>query len=430
MKNFFRVIITFVIQYEAQLVLKKYKPKIIAVVGSVGKTSVKDAVYTALSTSFHVRKSEKSFNSDIGVPLTILGCQNAWSNPILWVKNIFEGLVLIFLKNNFPELLVLEVGADHPGDIEKIAKLLKPDIVVVTRLPKIPVHVEFFDSPEEVIKEKLSIINYLRRNGVLVLNGDDKKIREIKDKYKDISTITFGLESHNDVFASHYAISYNNKIPKGIRFNVNNLNKSVKIEIEKALGKQHVYPVLAAIAVGDLYKINLSKAGDSFKKYDTLPGRVKLIEGIKGSLIIDDTYNSSPVAVEEALYLLQNIKKEGRKIVVLGDMLELGQYSIEEHKKIGKRIIGICDELVTIGIRARDIAKSALENGMSEKNVFQYDSVERAGKELEDRISEKDIILIKGSQSMRMEKIVEEIMAHPERKKELLVRQEKAWEKR
>lgn len=430
MKNLFRIIITFVIQYEAQLVLKKYKPKIIAIVGSVGKTSVKDAVYTALSTSFYIRKSEKSFNSEIGVPLTILGCQNAWLNPVLWIKNIFDGLTLIFFKNNFPEILVLEVGADHPGDIEKISKWLKPDVVIVTRLPNIPVHVEFFDSPEDVIKEKLSIINYLRRNGTLVVNGDDEKIIEGISKFEDISKITYGLENNNDITASNYAISYRNKIPKGIRFNVNSDNKSVRVEIERALGRPHVYPVLAAVAVASLYEINLGEVGDLFKEYNTPPGRIKLIEGIKGSLIIDDTYNSSPTAVEEAFLVLENIKKEGKKIAVLGDMLELGKYSIDEHRKVGKELVGICDELITIGVRARDIAKSALENGMLEKNIFQYDNAEIAGEELKNRISEKDIILIKGSQSIRMEKTVEKIMAHPEQKKELLVRQDEEWLKR
>ena len=114
MKQVFKTIITSIIQYEAKLVLRKYRPKIIVVVGSVGKTTTKDSIYSVLKKEFFVRKSEKSFNSEIGVPLTILGLENAWTSPFLWLKNIFEGAVLVLLKNEYPEWLVLEVGADHP----------------------------------------------------------------------------------------------------------------------------------------------------------------------------------------------------------------------------------------------------------------------------------------------------------------------------
>ena len=182
MKSIFKKIVVAILEWEAVLVLKKYKPMIVAVTGSVGKTSTKDAIFTVMSSHFFVRKSEKSFNSEIGVPLTILGCNNAWSNPILWVKNIIEGLMLIVLGNHYPKWLVLEVGADRPGDIERIAKWLKPDVVVMTTLPDVPVHVEYFDSPEDVIKEKEYLISALKPKGVLVLNYDDEKVRGLQQK--------------------------------------------------------------------------------------------------------------------------------------------------------------------------------------------------------------------------------------------------------
>ena len=134
MKSFLKKIIVSILESEARLILKKYNPFIIAITGSVGKTSAKDAIYTVLAGSVsRVRKSEKSFNSEIGVPLTILGCDNAWSNPFLWLKNILNGLELILLRSNYPNCLVLEVGADHPGDIQKITKWLKPDVAVITQ---------------------------------------------------------------------------------------------------------------------------------------------------------------------------------------------------------------------------------------------------------------------------------------------------------
>lgn len=432
MKIFLRNIITYIIEYQAKFVLNKYKPQIVVVVGSVGKTTTKDAIYAALSGSFIVRKSEKSFNSEIGIPLTILGCQNAWSNPIMWIQNIFTGFRLMFFKSDFPKWLVLEVGADKTGDIQKVSKWLKTDIVVLTRLPDVPVHVEFFDSPEDVVKEKLSIIRSLKEGGSLVLNGDDEKIRSVIEKHGDKKIITYGVRKDvkNLVTASYSSIIYKNKLPDGIRFKVNYDGENIPIEIRDCLGDQHIYPILAAVSVGSLCGIDNSSIADRFKEYSTSPGRMKLVEGVKNSLIIDDTYNSSPVAVHAALETLSNIKTDGKKIVMLGDMMELGQYSIEEHKKVGVEVAKICDELITVGFRARAIAEAALSNGMHPMKVLQYDDVVRAGNELEARINEHDIVLMKASQSIRMEKAVEEIMAHPEGKHKLLARQDEEWLKR
>src|SRR3989338_1816365 len=162
MKNLFKKLIVFIITLQARAVLRKYKPMIVAVTGSVGKTSTKDAIYAVLSKSARVRKSEKSFNSEIGLPLTILGAPNAWSNPFRWLANIVDGLFLIWFDAPYPEWLVLEVGADRPGDIRSLAGWLPVDIAVITRLPEVPVHVEFFDSPEAVVEEKASLIDAIK----------------------------------------------------------------------------------------------------------------------------------------------------------------------------------------------------------------------------------------------------------------------------
>src|SRR5690606_26085163 len=128
-----------VISWQAKTILSKYKPKVVAITGSVGKTSTKDAVYLVLTNFFTVRKSQKSFNSEIGVPLTIIGCGSGWNSAYLWLKNILKGFSLIIFKHKYPEWLVLEVGADRPGDIKSIAKWLKPDVVVITRISEVPV---------------------------------------------------------------------------------------------------------------------------------------------------------------------------------------------------------------------------------------------------------------------------------------------------
>ena len=217
----------FVIQCEAKLVLAKYKPKIVVVVGSVGKTIAKDAIYSVLSESFFVRKSEKSYNSETGIPLTILGRPSGWSNPFLWIRNILEGIVLIVLRNRYPKWLVLEIGADRPGDIKKVAEWIKPDVVVMTRFPDVPVHIEFFDSAEDLFEEKTSIISALVPGGILIVNGDDEKVAGLINTYENITSFAYGFNKNNDFVASHYGISYKSDAPTGLHFKVNRLRLRV-----------------------------------------------------------------------------------------------------------------------------------------------------------------------------------------------------------
>ena len=157
------------------------------------------------------------------------------------------------------------------------------------------------------------------------------------------------------------------------------------------------------------------------------PGRMRIIEGKNHTLVLDDTYNSSPVAVQQALQTVKDLTGVGKKIVVLGDMLELGRYSVREHERIGEQVATSADVLMTLGVRSRKIAEGALENGMNEKVILQYDDIDRAGKELLEIMEPGDVILIKASQGMRAEKLVARIMEHPDQAKDMLCRQSKVW---
>ncbi len=414
MKELLKKIIVSIITLEAKLVLQKYRPKIIAVTGTVGKTSTKDIIYEVLSTSFFVRKSQKSFNSEIGVPLTILGCSNAWNNPILWVKNIFEGILLLVLKNHYPKILVLEIGVDTPGDIQRLAKWIQSDIVVLTKYADIPSHVEYFDSPQAVIQEKQLLAKSLNKSGILITNGDDKLMQA--EKMPEVRHIKYGYDKENNVVASEFTA-----LKSGINFRVDYKDRSVPVKLKGVFGKHHTYPSLAAFSVGVVLDVNIVSIIEAIGKSVPAPGRMRLLKGINKSLIIDDTYNSSPVALSSALNSLKKLK--GRKIVVLGDMLELGTYSVEAHKKIGKEVEA--DILVTVGIRANKILEVA-----KVKKKYCFDDSVTTGLEVEKLIKPGDIILVKGSQVLRMEKVVEIIMAEKERKEELLVRQDKEWKNR
>ncbi len=428
MKFLFKKIITKILELEARAVIKKYKPRIIAITGSVGKTSTKDAIYSVVSHSFYARKSEKSFNSDIGVPLTILGCNNAWSNPIKWLKNIWLGLSLVLWRKSYPDWLVLEVGADRPGDIKKITKWLKPDIVVITKFADVPVHIEYFKSREEVIEEKGNLVTALKHNGVLILNSDDIDVFSFRNKTTN-KIITYGFLGDAEIRATNYSIYYSEEkeIPIGLNFKVEYEGNSLPVNIIGTLGMNNVYSALAALAVGINLDLNLVESTKNLSSHSAPKGRMNLIKGIKNTIIIDDTYNSSPVALNSAVETMQNLKTKNRRIAVLGDMMELGRYTADAHKEAGVIVSKACDILVTVGLRSRGIAESAIDSGLDEDSVLQFDNSIEAGKYIQDMIKEGDIILVKGSQSVRMERIVEEIMAEPEKASELLVRQEDEW---
>jgi UDP-N-acetylmuramoyl-tripeptide--D-alanyl-D-alanine ligase len=431
MKNIFKYIITAIIKLEAKMILKKYQPKIVAVTGNVGKTSTKDAIYTVMSKTLYVRKSEKSFNSDIGVPLTILGCANAWSDPLKWLNNIWEGFTYIIYNKKYPEWLVLEVGADRPGDIKGISSWLKPNIVVVTRFSEVPVHIENFKSRADIITEKGYLVDALRHDGVLVLNSDDSDVYNYRKKFPG-KLITYGMLGDAEVRASNYSVYYSEDIgqPVGVHFKVEHAGSCLPVLIKGTLGEGNVYLAIAAIAVGLSLNINIVDSTQSLLGFVPAKGRMNLISGINKSIIIDDTYNSAPVAMKSALETLGGIKTSGRRLAALGDMLELGRHTVEVHRKMGELAAASCDTLITVGLRARTLAESAIDAGLDADSVLQFDDSVEAAEYLKTIIKTGDTILVKGSQSIRMEKITAALLAEPEKAADLLVRQDEEWKKR
>lgn len=427
MKEILKKCVVGILTFEAKVLLKRTQPKIIAITGSVGKTSTKDAVYAVLKNHVHTRKSEKSFNSDIGVALTVLGLRNGWNNPFLWVKNIVDGALCALFTSNYPKVLVLEMGVDRKGDMKKLTEWIRPDVVILTCLPDVPVHVEYFSSPQEVIDEKMILVQALKEDGVFFYNNDDEKIQKYVAEVRQKS---FGYSRYSP---SHFTVSgdvvmYDGAVPVGIEFMLHYIEDTVKIQVQGSLGVQHAYNYAAAVAVGTLFGISMKEAAEALRVHVTPPGRMRVLRGIGNATIIDDTYNSSPVACEHALMTLHELHTKGRKIAVLGDMLELGQFSVREHERIGEILVSKVDILMTLGVRARKIAEGALEYGMSEKNVFMYDDIQQLIDALESALQPNDIVLVKASQGIRAEKIVKAIMMEKEKASELLVRQDTPWE--
>ena len=434
MKKALKTIIAKILQWEAKMLLNKYHPKIIGVTGSVGKTSTKDAIYRVLSAGgFSVRKSEKSYNGDIGIPLTILGCQSAWNDPFGWLEIMIYGLRQLFGTRAYPKWLVLEVGLEYPGEIKDILKWVKFDVAVTTLLPEVPVHMEFFKSKDEVINEKMMLPKSVPLDGFVLLNADDSNaLKFVLDIKAEI--FTYGQNDSADYRSSlgetFYEIKNGQELPAGLSFKLYHNEKELEVKIPGVIGSHQIYPVLAALSVGDKLGLNMVEMVDSLSSYLPPPGRLRLIEGIKGTVILDDTYNASPAAMSAGLIALESFNNEGRKIAVMGDMLQLGGMTVEAHKKIGREAAEICDLVVTVGLRSKFIDEAMIEKKFSEKKIKHFDDSVEAGQFLQSKIKAGDVIFVKGSQSVRMEKVVEEIMFHPELKEKLLVRQDSEWKKR
>ena len=411
------------LRFFSKSVLKKYKPVIIAVTGSVGKTSTKEAVFHVLKTHFgekEVRRNQRNYNNEIGVPLTIFGLETGGRSVLLWFLKFMKIFWMTIFRVKYPSFLVLEMGADRPGDIKYLVDFVQPKVGVITALGEIPVHVEFFENPQQVAKEKRNLISSLNENGIAILNYDDEAVRQMAEGIR-AKVFTYGLKERADVRATNYDLKVNsNGNVSELNFKLEFGGSSVPAKLINVLGVQHLYSALAAASVGITFNINLVEIVEALKEFQPLPGRIHLIKGIKNTLIVDDTYNAALLSMEAALESLK-IFENRRKIVVLGDMLEIGEYAPEAHKRIGKKASEIADLIFTVGPRAKFITEEAIKQGFLDNRIFQFMVSGDAAIKVQEEIKENDVILIKGSRAMKMEKVVKEIMAEPEKAKELLV---------
>lgn len=427
MTNIFKSIITKYLEACARRVISREHPRIVGITGSVGKTSTKEAVACVLGATERVGKSEKSYNSEIGLPLAILGLSSPYRSVVGWIHVLLVSALRAFHTPSYPRTLVLEMGVDKPRDMDLLLRIVRPHIAVMTAIGDTPVHMERFQNAAALVREKAKIFSKQSHEDWAILNYDDDVVRALATAAKG-KTLTYGFHKDADIRASEYKLLYAHEsatMPEGITFKVEYKGSAVPVRLYGALGRQQVYNALAAAAVGIARGMNLIAISEALRNYESQPGRLRVIDGVKGSHILDDTYNASPLAVHAALDTLGDIKK-GRAICVLGDMLELGAASESAHREIGKHVSEVCDNLFIVGPHSYFIADEAIKFMPASRIIEAPDAV-TAGHAVEEMVGEGDIVLVKGSQSIRMELAVEEIMAHPEQRAHLLVRQEDAW---
>lgn len=426
-----RKILQFKLKLLAKLILRKYKPHVIGITGSIGKTSSKEAVVTVLGSRFKVRASFKNYNNELGLPLTIIGHESAGRSLAGWLSVFIKAWKLIFIKDkNYPEVLVLEMGVDRPGDMAYLCSIATPEIGIETAVSYS--HLEYFGSVNNIKKEKQVLIENVDNKGLSVLNYDNEFTREMSEVSR-AKVITYGLQDGANLQAQDvsYNFSKGDYDLSGLHFKMSYEGSIVPVFMKNVLSEPAIYAALTGAAVGLYFDMNLVEIAGALNDFNSPVGRMNLLAGLNHTFIIDDTYNSSPEACIAALKVLGNIRisEDGKKYAVLGDMMEIGDYTEDGHKLVGQKVTEFkIDYLITVGERANFIAQGAKESGFAEANIFKFERTKEAGEFLLGRINNGDVILVKGSQFMRMEKIVKVLIAEPERAKELLVRQGSEWE--
>lgn len=424
MKKFISKILAFF----ACKTINRHHPIFIGITGSAGKTSARDAIAHLLKYQFRVSAGIKNYNNELGYPLSILGLESAGKNPVEWAKILFRAFKVAYFSGTYPEILVLEMGSRKSGDIDYLGRIAPLDIAILTSIGNS--HLEKFGSAKNIIKEKSSIIKYIKKSGKLIYNFDDENVREAAKSDK-IETISYGFNKGADIRAVSNGSSLHLNFDEqgnfaGSAFKLEKSGSFLPIRLFNIISKAQVYSVLSAIAAGIAFNLNLVDMAENLKDFPPPAGRMNLIKGINNSLIIDDTYNSAPLSAILALETLKQFSAK-RRVAILGDMLELGSACEDGHRQVGKAAVKSAGLLFFIGDNMKFAKDEAEKSGFSKSKVFIFKNLTEAKIKIAPQICEGDVILVKGSQDMRMEKIVKALMAEPEKAGELLTRQGKEW---
>lgn len=349
--------------------LKMYRVPVVGVTGSVGKTSTKDMIAGVLSVKYDILKSTGNHNNEIGMPLTVLGMEE---------------------ENN---MAVLEMGMSAFGELNYLARIAKPDVAVITNIGMS--HIENLGSQEGILKAKLEICDYFDKESLLFVNGDDPFL---KDLVRDFKIVTYGMGENCNIRATEIV----NRGIMGSTFTLLVEGESYPVTV-KAPGVHNVYNAMAAIGIGMHYGITVADAAEAVSRVELTDLRMT-VEELGGYVLLKDFYNAAPDSVRASLAVLKTV--EGmRRVAVLGDILEMGEYAEAEHKKLGAAAHENADVLITVGKNGRFIAEGAVSAGMTD--VVSFDTTEAAAEGIFEYTKPGDCVLIKASRGMRFEKIYE-----------------------
>ena len=350
---------------------------VIAITGSVGKTSTKDLVANVVAQKYKICKTIGNNNNNIGMPFTILNAQNDI------------------------EAFVLEMGMNHFGEIHLLSEIAKPNICIITNIGTS--HIGNLGSRENILKAKLEILDGAK-NPYMVINHDNDLLHKWYEENKDkINIKTYGINEKSDIQAKEIQLYEN-----GSEYHIQLNNKEEKIKVPVG-GEHFVLNSLCAIAVGELLDIENDDIKRGIETFSLTKNRMEIIELKNGIKIINDAYNSSVESVKASLSYMNHMKAN-RRIAVLGDILETGEFAKQLHEEIGKTVCeNQVDILICSGQNAEYIAESARENGFNEKNIYYFEKKDEIINLLKQIIQAEDVILFKASNGMRFFDIAEKI---------------------
>lgn len=412
MKFFARIIFRFL----ARLILRRHKPTVIAVAGSLGKTGTKDAIAAGLASPTRmVRKTQGNFNAEIGVPATVMSSGGSPRSIGRWVRLLWRGKKQALFGGRYPNALVLELAADHPGDLKPLLNLVKPSIGVLTSAA--PEHLEYFGDENNVMDEESLVVRSLPPTGTAVLNIDDPRIAVLA-KTLTCKVLTYGWSEEAMIRAESASITKDERVlPDGMVAKISLDGSTIPIALPGVIGKHQVYPIMAAIAVGRALGDEAMSIVQRLSSYVPPAGRMRLFHGRDGALLIDDTYNASPEAVQAAIRTLHELDVPNARIAILGQMSELGSAAAEWHDRIGREVATLrINELITVGPLAERIGKAAAEAGMEASHIHNVADAEAAAALVQPWLSPGVAVLLKGSRfAARLEKAVAILLDNPER---------------
>lgn len=354
----------------------KFDIPFVAVTGSSGKTTTKDMIASVLSTKYNVLKTEGNFNNAIGLPLTL------------------------FRLDKSHQICVIEMGMSSLGEIELLVDIVRPEVGVITNVGT--AHIEKLQTRENILKAKAELFTYFNSSNTAVINGDDDMLQKLYDKQYKI--VRYGLDSNNQCRAFNIV----EKGEAGTSFDVEYQGLVENYNIPMP-GIHNVYNALSAISIAKMYSLTRCEIEEGLKNYKPSKMRMEVFTGIKNTKIINDAYNANPDSMKAAINVLASIESPGRKVCILGDMFELGEFSKEGHQLVGKFAAeNNADVIIAVGKMAGEVIKGASMVGTNQL-LCSYESVSDAIANLNEIIKYNDTILIKGSRGMYMENIVESL---------------------
>lgn len=309
------------------------------------------------------------------------------------------------------DILVFQADPSNVKEAEFILKKAKSVILVLTHVGEYQVDKEFFAAEKIEVAWIKKLVGMLPAQAKLVLNFDDETVRDIKNQ-TTINTLFFGFGARANIQATDVFLTQPPDL--GTNFKINYEGNIVPVWLKNLFGKEHIYAALAGVAVGELSGLNLVEVSGALKSYQGFSGRLKLIEGIKNTLILDDSESATPLSMMEGLDILKRIEisgpdKRGRKIAVLGDIIGIGQYVPETHEAIGEMVKAAADVLFTVGPRAKFYAEGAKRKGFAPDKIFSFNEVPETGLALQKELKQGDLVLIDGSRELQMVRVVNEI---------------------